>query len=219
MRSAGRRVALHVGLLALNVFGIILLIGWREIVVAYHGFRLRSDPAAFDDLLGSEDGSPRREALERYARGSKGRERLLTEYLAVGMGISISLRDELKRLGTNTTENPRVSFWFKGKFWRETWIDKGSGSVLIVSASSEAQTEAPGRRLESLQRLMASSPFEHAPHPDWPGLAFTVFPRISDPPGTEYRFTDRSQWSRPRMLGVTREGTPFPEVFEKSANN
>jgi hypothetical protein len=116
MRSAGRRVALHVGLLALNVFGIILLIGWREIVVAYHGFRLRSDPAAFDDLLGSEDGSPRREALERYARGSKGRERLLTEYLAVGMGISISLRDELKRLGTNTTENPRVSFWFKGKW-------------------------------------------------------------------------------------------------------
>jgi len=220
MRSGQRRVALHVGLLALCVLGIILLIGWREILVAYHVLRLRSDPAAFDELLGSEDGSPRREALERYASGSKGRERLLSEYLAEGMGISISLRDELKGLGTSTTENPWVSFWyFEGKFWRETWTDEGSRSKLMVAASSSVATDTLGRRLESLQDLMGSSPFECAPHPDWPGLAFTAFPRASDPPGTEYRFIGRSYWPGCRMLVATRDGTPFPEVCEKSANN
>ena len=212
MGSGERRVALHVGLLALSVLGVILWIGWREIPVAYHGLRLRSDPAAFDEFLDSEDGSTRREALERYARGSRGRERLLSEYLAEGMAISISLRDELKRLGPSSAERAWVSCWyFKGKFWRGTWIDEGGRSRLIVSASSSAETETLQRRLESLQRLMGAGPFESAPHRDWPGLAFTIFPRASEPPGTEYRFTNPGSWPGGRMLVVTGIGMSFPE--------
>jgi len=220
MRSGQRRVALHVGLLALNVVGIILLLGWREIVTAYHGLRLRSDPAAFDELLGAEDGSPGWEALESYAREPEGRERLLSAYLAASIGIDSNVRDWLERLGPRHADDEWVLLWYyNGQRGLEHWCDMPNWSFRGGGGTRKVESAPEGRKLESLQRLMGSSPFERVPHPDWPGLEFTVFPRASDPVRTEYWFTQHSDWPGCRMLVVTREGTPFPRLIQESGKS
>ena len=82
LRSArGKRVATLVGAALAVVLLAAFLLFWKELVVRYHLYFLRTDPSYLQDALLAEPGSLQRAAIERHVKSRKGTKQLLELYL------------------------------------------------------------------------------------------------------------------------------------------